>query len=165
MGVLVFAHSECLVFVYLLAFAHQWVADRPIPGVLDGAVEEGGSLALDRDVRRHISKHRNLLTVPGNADAITLSTSQLSNPDGKSLHFVEVGVFYWILGCNSPCTSRFWKYRIWLFDILLKLPEQRVHQIDILFNALQGFYEPIFPRSTLLRSNTVFDRIGATNIF
>ena len=73
MGVLVFALSECLVFVYLLAFAHQWVADRPIPGVLDGAVEEGGSLALDRDVRRHISKHRNLLTVPGNADAITLS--------------------------------------------------------------------------------------------
>ena len=72
---LVFACSECLVFVYLLAFAHQWVADRAIPGVLDGAVEEGGSLALDRDVRRHISKHRNLLTVPGNADAITLSTS------------------------------------------------------------------------------------------
>ena len=74
-GVLVFTHSECLVFVYLLAFAHQWVADRAIPGVLDGAVEEGGSLALDRDVRRHISKHRNLFTVPGNADAITLSTS------------------------------------------------------------------------------------------
>ena len=73
--VLVFVHSECLVFVYLLALAHQWVADRAIPRVLDGAVEEGGSLALDRDVRRHISKHRNLFTVPGNADAITLSTS------------------------------------------------------------------------------------------
>ena len=81
MGVPVFAHQcVCLYLLtvsalYLLVFAHQWVADRAIPGVLDGAVEEGGSLALDRDVRRHISKHRNLLTVPGNADAITLSTS------------------------------------------------------------------------------------------